>query len=59
MPPEPVLLGIALAATAGLRVFMPFVFVGGMVCHAHTPLPDMLQWTAPDAGFLLLTDTPT
>lgn len=54
MPLEPVLLGIALAATAGLRLFMPFLFVGGMARFAHTPLPDALQWTASDAGFLLL-----
>jgi hypothetical protein len=54
MPYEPILWGIALAATAGLRVFMPFVFVGGMARYAHTPTPDMLDWTATDAGFLLL-----
>lgn len=54
MPYEPILWGIALAATAGLRVFLPFVFVGGMARYAHTPTPDMLDWTATDAGFLLL-----
>ncbi len=51
---EPFLWGIALAATAGLRVFMPFVFLGGMARYAHVPAPEMLQWTASDAGFLLL-----
>jgi hypothetical protein len=54
MPVEPILMGIALAATAGLRVFMPFVFVGGMARYANAPVPDMLAWTATDAGFLLL-----
>jgi hypothetical protein len=51
---EPILLGLALAATAGLRVFMPFLFVGGMTRYAGSPTPDMLAWTATDAGFLLL-----
>ena len=54
MPYESILLGITLAATAGLRVFMPFVFIGGMARYAHTPTPGMLDWTATDAGFLLL-----
>jgi hypothetical protein len=54
MPIEPIIWGIALAATAGLRVFMPFVFVGGMARYAHLPTPDLLDWTATDAGFLLL-----
>ena len=54
MPYEPILWGIALAATAGLRVFMPFLFVGGMARYAHVPTPGMLDWTATDAGFLLL-----
>jgi hypothetical protein len=51
---EPILLGLTLAATAGLRVFMPFLFVGGMTRYAHMPAPEMLSWTATDAGFLLL-----
>ena len=54
MPFEPILWGIALAATAGLRIFMPFLFLGGMARYAHTPTPGMLEWTATDAGFLLL-----
>jgi len=54
MPYEPIIWGIALAATAGLRLFMPFVFVGGMARYAQLPTPDMLDWTATDAGFLLL-----
>lgn len=54
MPFEPLLWGIALAATAGLRLFMPFLFVGGMARYAHVPTPDLLDWTATDAGFLLL-----
>jgi hypothetical protein len=54
MPFEPILWGIALAATAGLRIFMPFLFLGGMARYAHTPAPGMLEWTATDAGFLLL-----
>ena len=49
-----VLWGIALAATAGLRLFMPFLFLGGMARYAHTPTPEMLGWTATDAGFFLL-----
>ena len=51
---EPVLWGIALAATAGLRLFMPFLFIGGLARYASMPAPDMLAWTATDAGFLLL-----
>lgn len=51
---EPVLWGIALAATAGLRLFMPFLFMGGLARYANMPAPDMLAWTATDAGFLLL-----
>ena len=54
MPYEPILWGIALAATAGLRLFMPFLFVGVIARYAHVPAPDMLEWTATDAGFLLL-----
>jgi hypothetical protein len=54
MPVEPILWGVALAATAGLRLFMPFLFMGGMARYAHTPTPAMLDWTATDAGFLLL-----
>lgn len=54
MPIEPILWGTALAATAGLRVFMPFLFMGGMARYANVPTPDMLAWTATDAGFLLL-----
>lgn len=54
MPYEPVLWGIALAATAGLRVFMPFLFIGLMSRYGHVAAPSMLSWTATDAGFLLL-----
>ena len=54
MPLEPVLWGIALAATAGLRLFMPFLFMGGMARYAGIEAPGMLEWTATDAGFLLL-----
>src|SRR5687768_2251285 len=50
----PILWGIALAACAGLRIFMPFLFLGGMARYAHTPTPHMLEWTASDAGFLVL-----
>jgi hypothetical protein len=46
--------GLALAATAGLRLFLPFLFVGGMARYGGTPTPDMLSWTATDTGFLLL-----
>lgn len=51
---EPILWGIALAATAGLRLFMPFLFVGIVARYAHVPAPGMLEWTATDTGFLLL-----
>jgi hypothetical protein len=51
---EAILWGVALAATAGLRVFMPFLFLGGMARYANTPTPDMLAWTTTDAGFFLL-----
>jgi hypothetical protein len=51
---EPIIGGLALAATAGLRLFMPFLFVGGMARYGGMPAPDMLSWTATDAGFLLL-----
>jgi hypothetical protein len=51
---ESIVWGLALAATAGLRVFMPFLFLGGMARYAGTPTPDMLTWTASDAGFFLL-----
>ena len=54
MPFEPILWGIALAATAGLRLFMPFLFVGAMARYAGVPTPGMLDWTATDAGILLL-----
>lgn len=54
MPFEPILWGIALAATAGLRLFMPFLFVGAMARYAGVPTPEMLDWTATDAGILLL-----
>ena len=54
MPFEAILWGVALAATAGLRMFMPFLFVGGMARYANMPAPGMLEWTASDAGFLLL-----
>lgn len=54
MPFEPILWGIALAATAGLRLFMPFLFVGAMARFADVPTPTMLEWTATDAGILLL-----
>src|SRR5688500_6479238 len=51
---EAALWAIALAAPAGLRVFMPFVFLGGMARYANLPTPGMLDWTATDAGFLFL-----
>jgi hypothetical protein len=51
---EPVVGGLALAATAGLRLFMPFLFVGAMSRYAGTPTPELLAWTATDPGFLLL-----
>ena len=51
---QPILLGLTLAACAGIRVFMPFFFVGAMGRYAHAPVPDMLSWAASDAGFLLL-----
>lgn len=54
MPFEAILWGIALAATAGLRLFMPFLFVGVMARYASVPTPEMLDWTATDAGILLL-----
>src|SRR5687768_4137258 len=54
MPFEPIIWGIALAATAGLRLFMPFLFVGAVGRYGNMPTPDMLAWTATDAGILLL-----
>lgn len=54
MPYEPIIWGIALAAAAGLRVFAPFVFVGALARYAGMPTPGLLEWTASDAGFLLL-----
>ena len=54
MPFEPIIWGIALAATAGLRLFMPFLFVGALGRYGDMPTPDMLAWTATDAGILLL-----
>lgn len=54
MPWEAILWGIALAATAGLRLFMPFLFVGVMGRYANVPTPEMLDWTTTDAGMLLL-----
>jgi hypothetical protein len=54
MPFEPILWGIALAATAGLRLFMPFLFLGAMARFANMPTPHLLEWTATDTGILLL-----
>lgn len=54
MPLEPILWGIALAATAGLRLFMPFLFVGAVARYADVPAPHILEWTATDVGFGLL-----
>lgn len=54
MPLEPILWGIALAATAGLRLFMPFLFIGALARYGFIPAPEMLAWTASDAGILLL-----
>ena len=54
MPYEPIIWGIALAAAAGLRLFAPFVFVGALGRYAGMPTPELLDWTATDAGFLLL-----
>lgn len=51
---EPILGGLALAACAGLRVFMPFLFLSVMTRYAHTPAPAMLSWVGSDAGFLVL-----
>lgn len=51
---EPILWGLALAATAGLRLFMPFLFVGALARYAGTPTPELMAWTATDPGFLLL-----
>ncbi len=51
---ESVIWGLALAATAGLRLFMPFLFLGIIARYTPVPIPEMLQWTASDAGFLLL-----
>lgn len=54
MPLEPILWGIALAATAGLRLFMPFLFIGALARYGLIPAPEMLAWTASDTGILLL-----
>ena len=54
MPVEPILWGIALAATAGLRLFMPFLFLAVMARYGGVPAPEALQWAATDVGFLLL-----
>ena len=51
---ESIVGGLALAATAGLRLFMPFLFVGAMNRYGGAPTPEMLAWTATDPGFLLL-----
>lgn len=51
---EAVLLGVALAAVAGLRLFLPFLFVGGMARFAHVSPPELLEWTATGPGLLLL-----
>jgi FKBP-type peptidyl-prolyl cis-trans isomerase FkpA len=45
---------IALAACAGLRLFMPFLFLSVMTRYMHTPVPDMLAWVASDQGFVIL-----
>lgn len=54
MPYQAILWGVALSATAGLRLFVPFLFIGGMARYGHVNAPGMLAWTATDAGFLLL-----
>ena len=47
-------LGIALAACAGLRLFMPFLFLSISARYLHAPAPDMLAWVASDQGFWML-----
>ena len=51
---ESILVGLALAACAGLRLFMPFLFLSVMTRYANMPAPEMLAWTGTDAGFLAL-----
>ena len=51
---EPILWGLALAACAGLRLFMPFLFLSVMARYAHTPTPEMLSWVGTDVGFFTL-----
>lgn len=46
--------GLALAACAGLRLFMPFLFLSIMTRYGHVPAPEMLSWVATDQGFFIL-----
>lgn len=47
-------LAITLAATAGLRLFMPFLFLSISARYLHMPAPAMLSWVATNQGFLIL-----
>lgn len=47
-------LAITLAATAGIRLFMPFLFLSVSARYLHMPAPAMLSWVATDQGFIIL-----
>lgn len=51
---EPIIWGLALAACAGLRLFMPFLFLSVMARYASVPTPAMLDWVSTDQGFYVL-----
>ncbi len=51
---EPFIWGLALAACAGFRAFVPLLFVGAMARWGPWPEPPVIGWVASDEGIIIL-----
>lgn len=53
-PLEGVLTGVALAAAAGFRTFLPLLAAGVAIRYAGIAVPEPLSWASSDGGLLVL-----
>lgn len=51
---QPIIWGLTLAACAGFRAFLPFLFVSAMTRWGGWAEPPVIGWVASDEGFVIL-----
>jgi Domain of unknown function (DUF4126) len=49
----PIILGIALAAATGFRVFLPMIIVSAAACTGHLSLDNSFAWLGTPAALIM------